>query len=375
MVGGTSRTGVSPSIGADVTHTLTIATRATSAPMGQQVYEEEVAGRAQAALGRGVVVSRMIARSMRSDLPGNTRLPDRALEKAPAIARQAVGRLVYPRADVVHRMGLTLPPARVPEILTIHDTVSWRFPDESPPPAHATREARRAAAVIAPSQFSADDIGEMFGLDHVDVIPNGVETRFFDAPALDAGALAALGITGTYVLHAGGSSLRKNLEGLAMAWPLVHSMYPDVTLVLSGPPTRRRHALFAHLPNTLLVGRVAAADVPGLIAGADAVVVPSLHEGFGLPALEAMAAGVVVVAADRSSLPEVCGGAAVLVEPDGRAIADGLVHALAGGGEIDRLVAAARGHAARFTWEASVTRHAAVWNRVLGSGKAPEDHP
>ena len=358
-----------------MTHTLTIATCASAAPMGQQVYEEEVAGRAQAALGRDVVVSRMIARSMRSDLPGTTRLPDRALQVAPAIARQAVGLLVYPRADVVHRMGLTLPPARVPEILTIHDTVSWRFPDESPPPPHATREARRAAAVIAPSQFSADDIAEMFGLDRVDVIPNGVDARFFDAPPLDAAALAALGVTGRYVLHAGGSSLRKNLEGLAAAWPLVHSRYPDVTLVLSGPPSRRRHALFAHLPSTLLVGRVPATDVPGLIAGADAVVVPSVHEGFGLPALEAMAAGVVVVAADRSSLPEVCGGAAVLVEPDGRAIADGLVHALAGGGEIDRLVAVARAHAAQFTWEASVSRHAAVWTRVLGSGKSTENHP
>lgn len=381
MVGGISRAGPDSSIGAAVTHRLTIATYASAAPMGQQVYEEEIIGRAQDALGEDAVVTRMIARSMRSDLAGTTRLPDRALRGAPALARRAVGALVYPRADVVHRMGLSLPPARVPEILTIHDTVSWRFPDESPPEPHAAREARAAAAVIAPSQFSADDIGELFGLDRVDVIPNGVDARFFGAPPLDAAALAALGVTGRYVLHAGGSSLRKNLEGLAAAWPLVRSAAPDVTLVLSGPPSRRRHALFAHLPGTVLVGRVPADDVPGLIAGADAVVVPSHHEGFGLPVLEAMAAGVAVVAADRSCLPEVCGGTGLLVEPDGSSIADGLVHALAGGAEIDRQVAAARARAAQFTWDASITSHADVWLRVLGApaarvgGPPHQDHP
>lgn len=352
-------------------HHLMIATHASAAPMGQQVYEEEVAQRAQRALGTDVVVTRMIARSLRSDLPGTTRLPERVLSRAPSLVRRAVGAVVYPRADVVHRMGLTLPPARVPEILTLHDTVSWRFPDESPPEPHALREARGAAAVIAPSQFSADDVGELFGLNHVHAIPNGVDARFFDAPPLDPAAMAALGVTGRYVLHAGGSTLRKNLEGLAAAWPLVRSAFPDVTLVLSGPPSGRRHALFAHLPGTVLVGRVPAADVPGLIAGAHAVVVPSLYEGFGLPALEAMAVGVVVVAADRSSLPEVCGGGAILVEPGGQTIADGLVHALTGGGEIDRLAVAARERAAQFTWEASVRAHAEVWRGVLAGHPRP----
>lgn len=350
---------------------LTIATHASAAPMGQQVYEEELAHRAQSALGADAVVTRVIARSLRSDLAGNTRLPEGVLRTAPAVVRRAVGAAVYPRADVVHRMSLALPPARVPEILTLHDTVSWRFPDESPPEPHAVREARGATAVIAPSQFSADDVGELFGLDHVHAIPNGVDPRFLDAPPLDAAALQALGVTGRYVLHAGGSTLRKNLEGLAVAWPLVRSACPDVTLVLSGPPSRRRHALFAHLPGTVLVGRVPAVDVPGLIAGAEAVVVPSVHEGFGLPALEAMAAGVVVVAADRSSLPEVCGGSSILVEPDGPAIADGLVHALGGGGEIDRLTAAGRARAEQFTWEASAREHAEVWRRVLGATNQP----
>lgn len=350
---------------------LTIATHASAAPMGQQVYEEEVAQRAQGALGPDIVVNRMIARSLRSDLAGNTRLPERALRSAPSLVRRAVGAAVYPRADVVHRMSLALPPARVPEILTLHDTVSWRFPDESPPEPHAAREARAATAVIAPSQFSADDVAELFGLEHVHVVPNGVDSRFLDASPLDAAALQALGVTGPYVLHAGGSTLRKNLEGLAVAWSLVRSAFPDITLVLSGPPSRRRHALFSHLPGTVLVGRVPARDVPGLIAGAEAVVVPSVYEGFGLPALEAMAAGVAVVAVDRSSLPEVCGDAAILVEPDGPAIADGLVHALTGGGEISHRMAEGRARAGRFTWEASAAGHAHIWREVLGGPAHP----
>ncbi|RYV50776.1 glycosyltransferase family 1 protein [Pengzhenrongella frigida] len=333
--------------------------------MGQQVYEEEVAARAPAALGPGITVHRTVARSLRSPLAGTVRLPHWVLREAPSGARRAVGAVMYPGADVVHRMGLSLPPARVPEIVTVHDTVAWRFPDESAPEPFAAQETRRAAAVVSVSQFAADDVAERLGLDHVHVVHNGVDGRFFDAPPLSSAQLEGLGVTGPYVLHAGGSSIRKNLDGLAAAWPLVRSSYPGISLVLSGPPSERRNTLFGALAGTVLVGRVPAAMVPGLIAGARAVVVPSLYEGFGLPALEAMACRVPVVAADRSSLPEVCGDAGILVEPDGPALADGLVHALRRDGDVEERVARGRARAAGFTWEASAAGHAAIWREVL----------
>lgn len=345
---------------------LTIATVATGAPMGAQVYQEEIASRAAQALGArepGWHVGRMIVRSMRSPLPGTRRLPMGFLMRAPGRVRRAAGALLYPRGGVVHRMNLELPPAPV-EVITLHDIVSWRFPDESPPVAAAEQEARAAAAVICVSKFSAAVAVELLGIGEPHVVYNGVDDRFFDAEPCSASRLTSLGISPPYVLNAGGASLRKNLDGLAAAWRQVHRARPDLTLVLSGPEHPRRTALFEDLPRTRLLGRVDDALVPGLIAAAAAVVVPSHYEGFGLPALEAMAARVPVVAARTSALPEVVGDGGLLVAPDAEQIATGILAAVEGGADVAAMVAAGRRRAEHFTWERSAAGHAAVWADV-----------
>jgi glycosyltransferase involved in cell wall biosynthesis len=340
---------------------LGLVTVAVPEPMGQQVYEEELATRAAEELGDGWAVDRIEVRTLRSPLPGNARVPSRLMIDAPASLRRAAGRLLYRGHDLVHRFDLRLPPAPAPEVLTIHDVVPWRFPDEGMPPSDAASSARRAAAVVCPSQFSADEVAAQLGVAAPVAIPNGVDRGFFDAVPFSEHELGRSGIRPPFVLHAGGCTRRKNLEGLAGAWPLVRSARPDATLVLVGPPDERRDRLFAPLPGTVRTGRLDAEAVPRLMAAAAVVVVPSLYEGFGLPALEAMAAGVPVVAARRGALPEVCADGALLVEPDADTLAEGIATALAGEGDTESRVARGRRRAEGFTWEASVRAHATLW--------------
>ncbi len=343
---------------------LGLATLAAGEAMGQQVYERHLADGASAALGRGWQVDPVTVRTLRTVTPGTVRLPAGLLGDASPRLRRAAGRFIYRRHDIVHRLDLRLPPAPYPEVLTVLDIAPWRFADEGSPVADAAATARRAATVICPSQFSADEVASAFGVADPVVIPLGVGDAFLTADPLSEEALAELGIRGPFVMHAAGCTRRKNLAGLAAAWTAVHSSRPDATLVLTGPPDQRRDHLFAALPGALRLGRVADGVVPPLMAAATAVVVPSTYEGFGLPALEGMAAGVPVVAARRSSLPEVVGDGAYLVEPDGPGLAEGLLAALAGGVEARAVAERGRVRARQLTWDISVAAHAVAWQSV-----------
>lgn len=344
---------------------LVIATTATSAPMGAQKYEAEIRSRAAHFLtGDGWSVDALVARSLRSSLPGDRRLPMGHLFRATVAERRTLGRLVYPRKAVVHRMDLVLPPPPGPDVVTLHDVVSWKFTDESVPVKAASQELLKADAVICVSRFTAQEAEGLLGLKNPVVIPNGVDKAYFDARPLDEAALDALGLRPPFVLYAGGSAARKNLPSLAEAWRRVSQSRPGWQLALSGPSSPARTQLFARSPRTVHLGRVADSMMPALVSSAAVVVVPSIYEGFGLPALEAMAAGTPLLSSNRSSLPEVVGDTATLVDPTPDALAQGLEHVTSGAPELAHLATLARLRAEEFTWDRSADAHARVWRAV-----------
>ncbi|WP_289019466.1 glycosyltransferase family 1 protein [uncultured Ornithinimicrobium sp.] len=347
---------------------LVVATTATSIPMGAQAYESAIIGRAANVLReRGTQdwrVGSLVSRSLRSPLPGDRRLPMGRLYSASQRERKLLGSLVWPRHAVVHRMDLILPPPSGPDVVTLHDVVSWKFEDESAPVAAAATELRAADAVICVSEFTAGEAERLLGLTNPVVIPNGVGGEYFAATPLDPEVLGNLGLQQPFILYAGGSARRKNLPALAEAWRLVQDRLPQHHLALAGPRSPERDRLFSSSSRVVHLGRLPEAHMPGLVASASAVVVPSLYEGFGLPALEAMAARVPLLSSNRSSLPEVVGSAGTLVDPTGPSLAEGLEHVTAGGAAINALVERGYARAAEFTWDRSARRHAEVWERV-----------
>ncbi|MBX6342101.1 MAG: glycosyltransferase family 4 protein, partial [Thermomicrobiaceae bacterium] len=235
--------------------------------------------------------------------------------------------------------------------------------------------ARAAARVIAISETTRRDLIRHYGVDpeKIVVVPHGVDERFRPRPEAEvAAALDRLGLRAPYILFVGTLQPRKNLARLVEAFGRVAAGCPDIRLVLAGKrgwlaeridaaiaasPARERIDVLGHVPDD---------DLPALYAGAAAVALVSLYEGFGLPALEAMACGAPVVISDRGALPEVGGDAAVVVDPlSPAAIAAGLERAL-DPDERPRLVERGLRHARRFRWDVAGKRTIEVIESTAG---------
>lgn len=334
--------------------------------MGQQIHEAELL-RALGDCGEPhwAVVDRTLV-SLRAPAHAGRRAPLRLVWAAPYPFAAAVGSALYGRADLVHRLDLRCPPAAAREVVTIHDLPPLRFDDEGALPRWAARSARNAELVICPSEFAASEVRTLLGVTRTRVVPNGVDLARAGAEPFGPSELEALAVGRRFVLHAGGATRRKNLAALAAAWPAVLAGQPDVWLVLCGPPHPRRDELFSGLANVRDLGHRDPAFVARLMRTAAAVVVPSTYEGFGLPALEAMAAGTPVVAAACGALPEVCGDGALLVEPSPEELARGIGETLAGGDPVERRTAAGLRRAREFTWERAARATAAVYDEAIG---------
>jgi glycosyltransferase involved in cell wall biosynthesis len=250
-------------------------------------------------------------------------------------------------------------------VVVIHDAAPLRHPGWYSPPYSALQRrllrpiARRALHLITVSEFSRGELRELLEVEHVSVVPGGVDPAF--APAADAGrARAALGLARPYVLCVASHTARKNLAALA---PAARALAADGIEIAVAGGHRPQFAAERGLDGLRLLGHVPDELLPGLYAGAEAFVLPSRYEGFGLPVLEAMAAGTPVVASDATALPETCGGAALLVSPDGEAIRAALAALLGDRAERERLRAAGLERAAGFTWDATASAVDAVLER------------
>jgi glycosyltransferase involved in cell wall biosynthesis len=249
-------------------------------------------------------------------------------------------------------------------VVTIHDLMHLTRPEHAALAKRAYarwmvgRALRLSAAVIAGSEETKKEIlafGPKQG-GKVVVIGYGVREDF-----LERGRKEGNESSSPYLLFVGNDKPHKNLEGLLAAWPRVRAASPSLSLVLAGVASGRA------LPEgTKALGWVPDAELPALVAGALVLVLPSFAEGFGLPVIEAQAAGTPVACSDIPALREAAGEAAVFFDPhDISSIADAL-NALLGDEEKRRLLRkGGKERAARFTWRAVAEKTAAVYEGVL----------
>jgi len=226
--------------------------------------------------------------------------------------------------------------------------------------------ARRALAVVTVSQFSRRELIELAGVPpaRLTVIPGGVDARF--APGADpAPAAARLGLSRPYVLTIATDDRRKNLEKLA---PVAAALAREGLELVWAGDRRPYFAAAAEAAGVRSLGYVAEAQLPGLYAGARAFVLASRYEGFGLTCLEAMACGTPVVAADRAALPETCGDAALLVDPDdGEALAAAVLCAATDDAVRGELRERGLQRAAQFSWDRTAARVDGLLSGLAGS--------
>jgi len=285
--------------------------------------------------------------------------PARLLQAAWARTSWPPVELLTGRLDVFHATNFVLPPLRrAGGVVTVHDLAFLRM-TETVTAASARyralvpRSLRRAAVVVVPSEAVAEQVREAYAPRvPVVAVPHGVSAGWSTAPPPDAALRARLGLPSSYVLFVGTLEPRKDVRTLLAAHRLVRGAPP---LVLVGPPGWGEQVDVA---GVVAPGYLDDPSLRPVVAGASAVVLPSRDEGFGLPVLEALAAGTPVVASDLPVLREV-GGTLVRYAPVGdvEAFAAALQAVLDDPGE----PGPRRAHAAAFTWERSAAGHRAAY--------------
>jgi glycosyltransferase involved in cell wall biosynthesis len=289
------------------------------------------------------------------------------------------------RVDLFHAPHYVLPPlVRCPSVVTIHDCIHLMFPQYLPNRwalAYARTSislaAKRSTRVLTVSESSKRDIQRFVDIpsSKVDVIYNSYDPRFGVEPAEETvdRVRERYQLQSEFVLYAGNVKPHKNLERLIEAFHIVRARGLDhLKLVMIGDDiskyTALRRAVHQHQLHNYVrfLGYVPEETLAVMYRLAGVFVFPSLYEGFGLPPLEAMASGTPVVTSNVSSLPEVAGDAAVLVDPySAEAIADGMYRVLTDNNLRSDLRRRGPERARQFSWESSVRRVREIYGQVL----------
>ena len=270
-------------------------------------------------------------------------------------------------ADIYH-VPLPRGPVRAgkpPLVVTVHDLVPLLFPETVTPWSriYSRLTLRRlldaADMILTDSNNSAEDLRSLLHVpaDRIRVVYIGIDESFLQAPD----DLIARRTREPYVLFVGTPEPRKNLDRLIAAMAVLRARGLKERLVIAGAGGWGATGMDA--PNVERLGRVSEAELVELYRHASCLALPSLHEGFGFPALEAMAVGTPVVAGRVGALPEITGGAAVLVDPlNVNDIANGIEKAIA---NRDHLSALGRERAKDFSWTKAAAETMSAYRELL----------
>jgi alpha-1,3-rhamnosyl/mannosyltransferase len=288
----------------------------------------------------------------------------------------------WTRFDLYHEPNFVPHQTRLPTVVTVHDLSVLLFPEWHPVDRvkfhdrHFRRGLASADHVIVVSESVRREVVAQLGLaaDRVTAIHNGIGDRFRPQPPDEVERTRRrLGLPPRYLLAVGTIEPRKNVGTLLRAFcDLPPALREACPLVLVGgwgwksEPERELFETEARHRGAIHLGYVADEDLPGLYAGAAALLYPSFYEGFGLPPVEMLACGGAVVASTAAAVREVVGGHAPLLDPhDLGGWRDAMRRAVAEPDFADDLRGSVA-HARRFTWDAAARRTFAVYRQVLG---------
>ena len=321
----------------------------------------------------------------RRDWPSNVRLVDRRLPvHALNLAWNRLGwppldRLVGAPLDLVHSPHPLLIPARkARRIVTVPDLFFLKHPEMTA--AEIRRDyvdlvrdhVKRADGIICISEYTAAETRRLLDVpsEKIAVTPLGVDPIFRETPSPSQveTTLSRLRLPRGGILYLGSDEKRKNLVALVMTYLNLAARRPDVPpLVLAGPGSNWAQGGHRIGPQIRATGYLPREDVRALMAASAMLVLPSLEEGFGLPVVEAMAAGLPVVCSGGSALEEVAGDAATLVDPsDPGALGQAIEHLLDDPDEAERHRQKGRARSQRFDWQDTAERTIVFYRTILG---------